>query len=670
MNTTRKMVSQLILAKLLLIFVIIVILYQIGMQILNVFYLNGVVNYYNFEVYKYDKVTSDLFILISAILFLIAISILISGSSSGRGRRFKSMYERGNYSYFLSKHQRKRGLIRVCYNTHGDITKFRLECIWEIIWFPFAKIQNVVCDHFMLPETKKWNTVKIYNNYDGKATHTSGVPLIATRSMYLIGQFNKVYYLPSNAHTMFIGSTGRGKTWSYVLPMLISSIQAGESIIVHDTKKELIANTYAMLKKNGYNIILLDFNTPDKGDAWNPIKLAYDLWKDKIEYAKKSKSGATFRDCNMSKSVELVADFALNLCYENDAKQPMWWQGAADMVAGAILLLFEEGRAEYLNFVSVLAVFDDYNSLVNFLKIKRSSTDESCIKLAAYIKAEGQVRASFDTVFANKLRCFVITQDIISMTSSVDAMDMRDMFHQKTAVFILTQSSKGTYYPLVTSFITQFYEIAVIEAEKRESRKLKYPFKLYLDEISILPPFKEIISMYTVSRGYNITFISFLQSIEQFIVKYGTDITKTVMDNNANKIFLGASSNETKEYFARECGKEFYYDKHKKQYNTRELITAERLTKFEKGRSMLVSNEWNPFIAKLPGFDKYSFTSKMETTRAVFERNNAYKKCDKIDLMKMIIAQVDKEFTDVGGSKFSKDKLSYDFETGEVIEFD
>ncbi|MFV0479856.1 MAG: type IV secretory system conjugative DNA transfer family protein [Anaerorhabdus sp.] len=625
----------------------------VGLQVLNVLYVSEDViaayksmPYFNFELYIQDGVTMSMLFLVS----MISLILVVMGIGGANIRKFRSQYEKENYTRWMTNRKRKRGCVRVCYNSKGEVTRFRLECLWDKLWYPFATLQNKIADHFLWPQPKKWNRLQTWDSFNGKQHHCAGTPLLAYRSCYFFGKYNKVYYLPSNTHTLFVGSTGRGKSMTFVLTMINSSIDAGESIIVHDTKKELCANTYQKLKDNGYEVIIFDFNTPLEGDCWNPIKLAWDLWCEILEKEREVHPEATFRDCNMSKPIELLSDFALNICYEEDAKQPMWWQGSADMLAGGLILLFEEGNEENINILSVKALFDDQDTLKRFMMKNRRKDDSSWLKLSGYMTMKEVTLASMNAVFNNKIRSLVMNQDIVNMTSGPKGVDVRKLFNQKTAVFLMTQSSKGTFYPLVTAFITQFYEIAVMVAEQQHNKKLKYPYKIYLDELAVLPAFKEIVSMYTVSRGYNITFLAFVQSVSQLANKYGDDITETIIDNNANKIFLGASSDETKNFFVKECGKELYYNKKKKQYEERDLITERRLNLLEKGRSVIVSNEWDPFMIKLPPFYRYSFAPKKVTYD--FERRAVFEKISIIDIKAMMMKERKRELDSVGAKKF------------------
>lgn len=62
------------------------------------------------------------------------------------------------------------------------------------------------------------------------------------------------------------------------------------------------------------------------------------------------------------------------------------------------------------------------------------------------------------------------------------------------------------------------------------------------------------------------------------------------------------------------------YNNQKKDYEERPVITSELLASFEKWRSLINTIEWNPFIAKLPPYDGYSFVTQPNWEVPVIEK--------------------------------------------------
>jgi len=80
-------------------------------------------------------------------------------------------------------------------------------------------------------------------------------------------------YSPINRNDLIIGSTGAGKTRSYVIPNLIHAAKIGEeSMIVTDTKGEIRKLLTNYLSSMGYRVFDIDFtNMSSSPHGYNPF---------------------------------------------------------------------------------------------------------------------------------------------------------------------------------------------------------------------------------------------------------------------------------------------------------------------------------------------------------------------------------------------------------------
>ena len=124
----------------------------------------------------------------------------------------------------------------------------------------------------------------------------AGVPIIINEK--------EMWVDDSEYHSLVIGATGSGKTQTVILPQVHSLAKAKESMIITDPKGEIYEKTSNMLRKRGYQILLLNFRDPQNGNAWNPMALPYKMYK----------SG------NQDKAIELLDDLALNILYDDSNK--------------------------------------------------------------------------------------------------------------------------------------------------------------------------------------------------------------------------------------------------------------------------------------------------------------------------------------------------------------
>lgn len=460
---------------------------------------------------------SDVLSAIALILIGLSFLTLLLNSISDNikiGKR--SNYDKKSYAQLMTKFKRRRGTVLVKYKRDGETSEAVETGIlksWYRLKMPIARLVNKYVAHFHLPATKRWNEIKIDD--EGDEIIVGGIPVIAMRKFWLVGKYDKVWYLVGDHHALFVGSTGRGKTFTYVLLMIYSYIYAGESIVVHDPKREIDALTRKALEIAGYKVIVIDFVDPKSSDGWNPLDVAYREWKKAIDeeietwekiyvenkqnnkremyyqksiyhaetikenqiipggmrtvrIAEEDKYKQGYKYANVSDAVELVMAISHTLTWEEDAKDPFWHTSAGDMFAGGALFAMEEAVDEHVNAKTVrylIELGDDADSsgmplLKKYLNKYRDVDSESVRKFASYLNADGNVKPSLKSVFMNKVSLLTANDNIMNMTSKT-SFDIEQVFKEKTAIFLKTHDERSTYYPLVTLFLKQLYEVAI-----------------------------------------------------------------------------------------------------------------------------------------------------------------------------------------------------------------
>ena len=546
------------------------------------------------------------------IVFCAFLLYLFSGIEATRQ---KSKYEKKSYSKLLTRWQRKRGTVRIQYDDHGKITRKTLECMYDRLMLPITRYQNKICLYYLLPENKRWNTVPDFYNADGTVRHhTSGIPVVAYRKYFLFGKYNRLNLIYNVVHALFVGMSGKGKSQTFVLTMINSNIDAGESMFVHDPKGELRATLKDKLDREGYRTIVINFVNPDEGDGWNPLSFAYDRWKKAVEKA----PGKDYHKADLSEAIELVIDISRTISFQEDAQNPFWHEGAGDMIAAAAYFMMEEGVEENVNFTSINYLYQlgengkDKNLLDKYLTKYRTPEDQSVLKMDTYRSAEGVTKSGLKATFKNKMSLLTATPAMQRMLGA-NTWSWDEIFDKKTAIFMTTHDEKTTYYPLVTIFIKQLYESMIKWTRDHMSEynnKLKIPWHLYIDEMGLLPEIKDIEAMFGAGRSRGMHIYCFFQSFAQLVQKYETEGAKIIQDNSTHTIYLGSKLKEVADEFEKIAGDELYFDKKTKKWEERPVITSEKLQRFEKGRALVTAVEWDPFVAKLPPYDYYTFAEK------------------------------------------------------------
>lgn len=455
---------------------------------------------------------------------------------------------------------------------------------------------------------------------ENKTFATSGFPVVADRKYYLFGKYNKVYVYPDHEHTIIFGGSGSGKTQTVVYPLIQSILDARENAVIHDCKLEIVEHYGKKFKEAGYNVIVLNYSNPKYSNRWNPFDYPIKKWKEALD--KNGKTHSEFRECRskgLAEPIENIKDICSILCYEEDNdRNSFFWKGAGNMMAGAVLLMAEEGRYDCINGKGIRMLFkqeksDDKNKFHNlkaFLDTQRNMDDDSVIQLSVFLGADGITRGNISATFEQKVEILGSTPDIQYLTSASD-FDMRDIFEKQTVVFILTQDEKDIYYPLVTVFLKQLYEVGVKLTRDGKYKKWPYRMNWILEEMGILTEIKNVKNIYNAARSRGLTIYGFMQSMADMEDKYEPNGARTILENCRCQIYVHGETDETNKYFIKRCGKEIYKNKHRKKgepkYLERDILNPDRLQMLEKGRILITIAGQDPYFAKLPPYTDYTF---------------------------------------------------------------
>ena len=368
-----------------------------------------------------------------------------------------------------------------------------------------------------------------------KSEH-AGIPLISKNG--------KLWVDDGEYHTLVIGATGSGKTVSTILPSIKVLAKKGESMLLTDPKGELYEKTGGLLKKKGYDIILLNFRNPQRGNAWNPMSLPYRL----------------YRSGNKDKAIELLDDLALNILYEEKSgnADPFWEKTSADYFSGLALGLFEDAPEEKINLNSIsmtTTVGEEKCGGSTYVKEYFNMKDPNS---PAYINASGTIMAPSDTkgsiisVFKQKIKLFSSRENLSEMLSYSD-FDMNTIGERPTAVFIIIQDEKKTYHSLATIFVKQCYE-TLIDVAQANGGKLPCRTNFLLDEFANMPPLKDVTTMITAARSRQIRFTMIIQNFAQLTQVYGKENAETIRGNCGNTIYLISTELAALEEISKLCG--------------------------------------------------------------------------------------------------------------------
>lgn len=434
--------------------------------------------------------------------------------------------------------------------------------------------------HFQTDKEIELNFKKInYNDLD--KTNVNGIPIKAEYK-------NKDLdiYFTKPAHTLVIGTTGSGKTTTFVNPtiQILSKTKDKPSMLISDPKGELFSLHSSALEKRGYEVKILDLRNPYNSVKWNPLETIYVQYQRAMNIEKELKvndngtyefNGVLYdNENNVRIEMEVVRQKILDDIYEDlhdivslicpvvNKKEPLWENGSKNFVLAIALAMLEDSQNKDLGMT-----IDKFN-FYNIMKIA-SNTENNCDELKRYFKnrspisqsvslskqvmdAASQTRDSYLSNVFDKLSMFS-DRSICSLTSS-NEIAFGEMGERPIALFLQIPDEKETRYTLASMAILQAYKELVAKANTYKDLCLPRSVYFILDEFGNLPRINKLEQMITVGRSRHIWLSLVVQSYSQ-LSKIYDDKSADIIKANCNiQIFIGTTDLKTINDFSKLCG--------------------------------------------------------------------------------------------------------------------
>lgn len=326
--------------------------------------------------------------------------------------------------------------------------------------------------------------------------------------------------------------SGSGKSASYSIP---NAYQMLGSYVFTDPKGELYDKTAGYLKKNGYEIKVLNLVNPENSDGYNPLAHI----KTEID-------------------VDVIANTIIRGQKTDGATSDPYWDNMAEMLLKALIyFLMSRNVPEEENLVSCAEMVRAANNsgggnmlteLMNGLPANHPAriNYKSIEVVAASEKTFSNILSSLQS----KLGKFD-SKDISEVTST-DTIDFEAIGNRKTAVYVISSDTHTAYDFLLTIFFAQMIQQLYDFADKNGGR-LKVPVFFILDEFANIGKIPDFDKKISTSRSRGISFSVILQNLDQLEAIYEKS-NETIMGNCDTHLFLGSNSVKTVEYFSKALG--------------------------------------------------------------------------------------------------------------------
>ncbi len=410
--------------------------------------------------------------------------------------------------------------------------------------------------------------------------------------------------LASPMHSLIIGSTGSGKTTTFINPMIqiLGHSAAGSSMIMTDPKGELFMFHSGTLKEHGYKVMVLDLRDPYSSFRWNPLSDIYDRYQlylhtgDEIYRRTDDAQASDLKLVNKPEEYtdewyeydgkayahrdELISviriekqkiydevyedlnDFVSVLCPIESKDDPVWEKGARSIVMATCLAMLEDSEYPELEMTKEKFCFYNVNKAIsnsenNFEALREYFQNRPVLSKAVglsrqVMSAAETTLASYMSIAFDKLSMFN-DEGLCALTSATD-IEPTAIANEPVALFLKIPDEKDTRHALAAIFILSIYKALIKVASADKDLTLHRNVYFILDEFGNMPKIEKFDKMITVGRSRKIWFNMVVQSYAQLNNVYGDTVANIVKSNCGIKMFIGSNDIATCEEFSKLCG--------------------------------------------------------------------------------------------------------------------
>lgn len=344
-----------------------------------------------------------------------------------------------------------------------------------------------------------------------------------------------------NLNTLVAGGSGAGKTFFFAKPNIM---QCNCSFVVTDPKGEIVRDTGAMLKANGYEVIVVDLINMERSHCYNPFK--YLMSDNDVQ--------------------RLVTNLFKSTTPKGSQSNDPFWDTAAQMLLLALIFyLVYEAPEDEQNFAMVMEMLraadideeaGNFDSPLDMLFDDLESDNPNHIALKyyrSYHSGSAKTLKSIQVTLAARLEKFNL--DSLASMTSYDELDLQTLGERKVALFAVIPDNDTSFNFLISILYTQLFQQLFYAADSIYKGALPMPVHFCMDEfpnISLPDDFDKILSVMR-SRGVSVSII--IQNMAQLKALFEKQ-WESIVGNCDEFLYLGGNEQSTHKYVSELLGKE------------------------------------------------------------------------------------------------------------------
>ncbi|KFI93817.1 type IV secretory pathway, VirD4 component [Bifidobacterium saguini DSM 23967] len=345
-----------------------------------------------------------------------------------------------------------------------------------------------------------------------------------------------------NNNDLIIGPSGAGKTRGYVKPNLL---QMNESVIVTDTKGNLVREIGPVLAAHGYRVVCVDFTDLA---GWGPSPVCNTPGTRMIGYNPLDFI-RTHPDGEFNEQ-DVVAIASAISPVENN-KDPFWDQAGAMYLSAFIAYTMQCLPKKEQNLATVQRMVSVMNEgSIPVMMDEMCQIDPQGMTARRWRAIQASQRAdkmdsSIRGILESKLAPMAF-RGATGMFTRSERIDFAKLGRGHWAVFVNVSDTDRSMDRMVNLFYTQALQQLCRFADTQcDGNRLPVPVRMYLDDFATncrIPDFDKVIAVIR-SRGISVSVI--LQSLTQLESMYGAATAASIANNCDHWLYLGGQDTDT-----------------------------------------------------------------------------------------------------------------------------
>lgn len=431
-----------------------------------------------------------------------------------------------------------------------------------------------------------------------------------------------------NNNVLVIGGSGSGKTRFYCMPNIL---QAHSSFVVTDPKGEIHRKTGQFLKRNGYDVRVLNVVDMKESSTYNPFA-----------YIREERDVTKMVNCIMKNSSK-----------ESKGSDPFWEKSEIVLLEALCYYVWYELPQQEQNFESVMSLLrlgeakedeEDYESELDILfkTLETEKADNIAVKQYRIFKqASGKTAKSILISVGVRLGIFNITA--VKGLTKKDTLYLDEIGDRKTALFIIISDADDTFNFIVSMMYTQLFDTLYNKADNFYNGRLPVHVRCVLDEFANIGQIPNFDKKIATMRSREISANIILQNMAQIKNLYKNS-WETITGNCDSLLFLGGQEQSTLDYISKKIGKETIDTRNQTRTRgrtagastnygiiARELITQDELSRMKDANCILFIRGLYPFLSRKYNLQKHKNYKQIEYKTKKIKRGFKDEKNDRKD---------------------------------------